>query len=130
MNELVELARLREEPLTVGTVSLLVREPSGFGLGDYRRALLSDPKATPPVVGDRFKACAVLLLECTRRLDGTPYFTAEEADVVARGRAEVFAPLVGKIMGYLGKEKKTSTTAPSDDSSTDSPPPSGAPSPN
>lgn len=121
IEELVELAALREEPVTVRGTQLLVREPAGIYFSDYRQTLNGDPKAGIP--GDRVKAVAILIHQCVYRADGsTRAFTEEQAQKIAGGRAEVFAPVVAKIMGFMGQKKEVaSEQIPDVDSSTESP---------
>lgn len=115
--ELAEPRRITLPPIA-GEVVCVV-EPDGLLYGDYKNLRAA---------GQRREAIALLIENCVEEpgVEGVPYFTHEEAMMIAKGRSEVFAPLVIALTGFLKTEKKLST--PSSDSSTDLQPPSAAPS--
>lgn len=113
IEQLVELAALRSEPVTVRGTELSVREPAGIFYSDYRQTLAGDPKGGIP--GDRVKAVAILIHQCVYLADGvTKAFTEEQALKIAGGRAEVFAPVVAKIMGFMGQKKEVASETTQD----------------
>lgn len=113
LDELVELARVREEPLTLKgpsgkTHELVVIEPSALQNIEYRTRRVKSME----------DGIAFLISECV--LDAatrTPRWTFAQAKVIAGGRAEVFAPVVNTITGFL-TQKKEASSAPSSESST------------
>lgn len=119
VNPLVELAEVRREEVTIAGHKVICVEPGAVIYSDYRTKLNGDPKADPPIPGDKYGAVAILIFNCVLNPeDDSPYFTEEDALKVARGRSQVFGPLMIKITGWIGREKKGSETTLPEGSST------------
>lgn len=106
---LLELARPRTEKLEIAGESVLVREPSALEHLEYRTRLNGGR--------DMAAGIAYLLSACVVDEKGAPVWTPEEAAEVARGRGEVWEPLVNAITGFVRREKKVPLN-PSSDSTT------------
>lgn len=115
--ELAEPRRVTLPPIA-GEVVVVV-EPDGLIYGDYSN-LKKD--------GKRREAIAYLIENCCEEpgKPGVPYFNHEEAMTIAKGRGEVFGPLVVALTGFIKTEKKLSPQT--SDLIIDSPPHSDAPS--
>lgn len=103
---LLELAEVRSDRLTIAGQPVIVREPSALENLEYMSRR----------VKDQVDGIAYLLSCCVVKEDGTPRWTLEQAQVVARGRVEVFTPLILAITAFISREKKVSQ--PSSDSTT------------
>lgn len=101
---ILELARVRTETLTIAGDAIIVREPSALENIEYRQRRLKDMS----------DAIAYLISECVTDQEGARSWTFEEAQVIARGRMEVWSPIVAAITGFLTREKKVDSLPPSD----------------
>lgn len=115
---IAELAELRRKTVELAGETVVLIEPTALINAEYRKLLKA---------GERKAAIAYIIRECCEDIDGQPFFDEAESLIVAGGRSEVFAPIVGGITEFLSLEKKLPPLTPTDDSSSGSLSPSDAP---
>lgn len=94
---LLELAALRSEEIEVAGEKLWIMEPSAIVNMEYRARRKKD-------MAD---GVAFLMHKCVvTEPHGEPVYTLEEAGQIARGREEVWTPIVLAITKWVGLEKK------------------------
>lgn len=116
---LLELARVRTETVTIAGEDVIVREASALEQIEYRE-LLNPPlekgqkRSRAAEKRDMANAVTYLIETCVLDQQGEPSWTHDEAVVIARGRSQVWEPLVTALTGFMGREKKVDLPPPSD----------------